>query len=52
MVWLRQQLGHSSIKVTLDLYGSAHALRDQAAADALGNSLVGNSAGNNRAAGA
>lgn len=49
MVWLMQQLGHSSIKVTIDLYGSAHGLRDQAAADALGNSLVGNTAGNTRA---
>jgi integrase len=34
--WLQQQMGHSSIKVTLDLYAKWWNLEDHAAADALG----------------
>lgn len=38
--WLQQQMGHSSIKVTLDYYAKWWNLEDHAAADALG-ALVG-----------
>jgi integrase len=44
--WLRQQLGHSSIKITLDTYANHFAVRDTHAADTLGDALVGNSLGN------
>lgn len=48
--WLKQQLGHSSVKITLDTYGSSFALRDAHAADTLGDALLGNTAGNSRGA--
>jgi integrase len=38
--WLQQQMGHSSINVTLDTYAKWWNLEDHAAADALG-ALVG-----------
>jgi len=44
--WLQQQMGHASVKVTLDVYGKWFKLQDHAAADALGSTLLGNTAGN------
>src|SRR5262249_38726847 len=44
--WLQQQMGHSSIGVTLDTYGHWFKLSDSDAADALGAALVGNGLGN------
>jgi hypothetical protein len=39
-------MGHTSLKVTLDVYGDWFTLHDQAAADDLGTALVGNKIGN------
>jgi integrase len=44
--WLRQQLGHSSVKITLDTYGNHFPIPDVGAADALADALVGNTSGN------
>src|SRR5262249_62182007 len=47
--WLSQQLGHSSIAITLTLYAKWFRLYDSAAADALGTALLradGNTDGN------
>jgi integrase len=47
--WVKQQMGHSSIKVTFDLYGDWFRLHDQQAADEMGAALLGdggNTAGN------
>jgi integrase len=44
--WLQSQAGHSSIKVTLDLYAKHATLTAPGAADALASALVGNTAGN------
>jgi integrase len=38
--WIKQQMGHSSIKITLDVYADWFQLRDHAAADELGVSLL------------
>jgi integrase len=46
VAWLKQQLGHTSIKMTLDVYGRWATLTDTDAADALGAALLGNRAGN------
>jgi hypothetical protein len=43
--WLQQQLGHSSIQITLDVYGDHFELKDRQAADALGSTLLGNQTG-------
>jgi integrase len=39
--WLQQQMGHSSIKVTLDTYGKWFDLQDHAQADRIGARLLG-----------
>jgi integrase len=39
--WLQQQMGHSSIGITLDLYGSWFNLADEQAATTLGKALLG-----------
>lgn len=44
--WLQQQMGHASIRITLDTYADWFKLQDHEAADALAAALVGNSAGN------
>jgi integrase len=44
--WLQQQLGHASINVTLDIYADHFKLVDTQAADTLGATLLGNTAGN------
>jgi len=38
--WVQQQMGHSSIQVTLDVYADAFNLTDQDAADELGAALL------------
>jgi len=45
--WLQQQMGHSSITMTLDLYGGWFKLHEAGAADDLAASIFGNSVGNN-----
>ena len=45
--WLQQQMGHSSIKVTLDVYGDWFKLTDQRAADELGDALLGDAVSGN-----
>jgi integrase len=40
--WLQRQLGHASIRVTMDTYGQWAQLSDPDAADALGSQLLGN----------
>jgi len=45
-LWLQQQLGHSDVRLTLNVYASSFALHDAGAADALGNALLGNRLGN------
>jgi integrase len=46
--WLQQQLGHSSIAITYDVYGDWFKLHDTEAADDLAAGLLGNAAGNTR----
>jgi integrase len=46
--WLQQQLGHSSITITFDVYGDWFKLNDSEAADDLATGLLGNAAGNSR----
>jgi integrase len=46
--WIQQQLGHASITITFDIYGDHFKLHDTEAADALGEGLLGNTAGNSR----
>ena len=46
LVWLQRQLGHSSVKLTADLYARAARVTDPLAANAYGATLVGNTAGN------
>jgi len=46
LLWLSRQLGHASIKLTADLYARAAPVTDPQAADALGLSLLCNTAGN------
>jgi integrase len=46
LVWLQRQLGHSSFKLTADLYARAARVTDPQAANALGAALLGNTAGN------
>jgi hypothetical protein len=46
--WIQQQLGHASITITFDIYGDHFKLHDTEAADALADSLFGNTAGNSR----
>jgi hypothetical protein len=43
---LSSQLGHRSIKITLDVYAKFAKLTDHAAADTLGSTLLGNKTGN------
>jgi len=38
--WIQQQMGHSSIAVTLDIYGDWFKLHDQQAADDMGAALL------------
>jgi integrase len=45
-LWLQQQLGHSDVRLTLNVYASSFALHDAGAADALGARLLGNRLGN------
>ena len=44
--WLQQQLGHSDVRLTLNVYASSFSLHDAGAADALGAALLGNNPGN------
>ena len=44
--WIQQQLGHSSIKITYDVYGDWFQLYDTRAADDLAASFLGNKTGN------
>ena len=39
--WIQQQMGHSSITITLDTYGDWFKLHDQQAADDMGAALLG-----------
>jgi integrase len=43
--WIKQQMGHSSIKVTFDIYGDWFKLHDQGAADEMGADLLGSGTG-------
>jgi integrase len=46
--WLQQQLGHAKITITHDIYGDHFDLHDAQAAEELGATLLGNTAGNGR----
>jgi integrase len=48
--WLQQQMGHSSIKITLDTYGKWFDLQDHAQADKIGARLLGGDTGGDRRA--
>jgi integrase len=49
--WLKEQMGHSSISITLDIYGGWFRLQDEARATDLGSALFGTgSAGASRSA--
>jgi integrase len=48
--WLQQQMGHSSIKITLDTYGKWFDLQDHAQADKIGARLLRGDTGGDRRA--
>jgi integrase len=48
--WLQQQMGHSSIKVTLDTYGKWFDIQDHAQADKIGARLLGGDTGGDKRA--
>ena len=44
--WIKQQMGHTSIRITLDVYADWFKLQDHAAVDGLAGALTGNVVGN------